>query len=170
VRKLRRASVVLASLALAAGLYVRLLAGGPVGPLPGGALSGEPGGPVEDWSFANAHARIAVESRAGWLPYSISTGWFLAHEGRLYLVLPSLFGDGLQRRLARDPAVRVRLGERVHAARATRVEDESELAGMLVPFLRRALGLEVSGSIERLPPQQPGSGVELWIYRIASSS
>jgi hypothetical protein len=41
---------------------------------------------------------------------------------------------------------------------------------MLVPFLRRALGLEVSGSIERLPPQQPGSGVELWIYRIASSS
>ena len=45
---------VLVTLAVVGGVWVRFLAGGPVGPFPGGALSGRAAESLpDDWSFAN---------------------------------------------------------------------------------------------------------------------
>ena len=167
---MRRALRILAGLAALlalAAVGVRLLAGGPVGPLPGGWLRGElVAEPVADWSFANRFQRLEVESRARWLPFSQGS-WFIAHEGRLHLLLPSLFGAGLKERLDEDARVRVRIDGRLHDLRAKRVTDESEVAALLRPALRRQFAIEVEGPLRRMAPEG-SSGVELWVYRLDS--
>ena len=96
----------LLAVAVAAGVWARFLAGGPVGPFPGGALSGRVAETLpDDWSFANQEDYVTVESRAGRLPYSQGV-WFMAYEGRVHLLLPSFFGDGLKNRLDLDPRAR----------------------------------------------------------------
>ncbi|MGH7289396.1 MAG: hypothetical protein ACREI8_15405, partial [Myxococcota bacterium] len=51
--------------------WARLLHPGPLGPIPGGALRGEPAAALPaDWSFANREPYLLVESRAFALPWS----------------------------------------------------------------------------------------------------
>jgi hypothetical protein len=123
MRVVRWALALLVLAGIGAGVWARLLAGGPVGPIPGGALAGEPAAELPaDWTFANQEDYLAVESRAFRLPYSTSV-WFMAHDGRLHLLLPSFFGDGLARRLAADPRIRVRLAGKLYDQRAVRVDE-----------------------------------------------
>lgn len=156
----------IAVLLLAAGAWARLFAGGPVGPVPGGWLRGERvEGPVADWSFAAAWQYADVESRAGWLPYSETT-WFMVHEGDFYLLLPALFGDGLERRLRVDPNVRVRVGGKLYSQRAVPYDDEEQLGALLAPGLRRLMGAEVSGRMHRVATSERALGAGLWVYRL----
>ena len=152
--------------ALAGGVWARLLAGGPVGPFPGGALSGRVAAELpEDWGFANREDYVAVESRAGRLPYSRGT-WFMAYQGRVHLLLPSFFGDGLKRRLDADPRVRLRVADVLYEQRAVRVDDPETLAAMVAPFLLRQMAIEIGGAV-RAAPRPPGDvPVELWVYRL----
>ena len=148
---MRRASVALAllALALAGGLgWARLFAGGPVLPgIPGGWIRGRPASALPaDWSFANAQDYLLVESRARLLPWSGSV-WFLAHEGRLHLLLPHFFGDGLQRRLADDPRVRVALDGVVYEQVAVALDLEQDLRPLVAPVLRRQFSVEVDGPV-----------------------
>lgn len=157
---------VLVTVAVVGGVWVRFLAGGPVGPFPGGALSGRAAESLpDDWSFANQEDYVTVESRAGRLPYS-SGVWFMAYEGRVHLLLPSFFGDGLKRRLDLDPRVRLRVGEVLYEQRAVAVDDPEILAAMVEPFLLRQMAVEIAGEV-RAVPRPPGDvPVEFWIYRL----
>jgi hypothetical protein len=152
-------------LALAgAALWVRLLGGGPVlDPVPGGALRGELASePPRDWSFAATQRYLDVESRAGWLPYSGSF-WFMVYQGRPHVILPSFFGDGLQRRLARDPRVRVRIDGRLYEQLAVRIDDPTALGALLAPLLRRQFAVEIAGAVR---PVAGARAAETWIYRL----
>jgi hypothetical protein len=152
--------------AVAAGVWARFLAGGPVGPFPGGSLSGRVAETLpDDWSFANQEDYVGVESRAGRLPYSRSA-WFMAYAGRVHLLLPSFFGDGLKRRLDADPRVRLRVGEVIYAQRAVLVEAPEILAAMVAPFLLRQMAVEIGGAVRAAPRPDGEAPVEMWICRL----
>jgi hypothetical protein len=142
-------------------VYARLFAGGPVGLLPGGRLRGEVARALpRDWSFANREKYLLVESDAWTLPFSVSV-WFLAHDGRLHLLLPSAFGDGLKRRLDDDPRVRVALDGTLYDQVAVPVTDEASVGALLAPVLRRQFSIEIDGAVRRV-----GEAAELWAYRL----
>jgi hypothetical protein len=152
--------------AAGAAVWVRFLSGTPVGPFPGGALSGTAAETLpDDWMFANEEDYVAVESRAGMFPYSRGT-WFMAYEGRVHLLLPSFFGDGLKRRLDADPAVRVRIGETLYDQVAVPLDDATIRAEMVKPFLLRQMAIEIGGAIRPAPPSPAGAAVEMWVYRL----
>jgi hypothetical protein len=163
---MRRAAVAaLVLLLLAAGFlaWARLFHAGPLGPIPGGALRGEPSAELPaDWSFANRAPYLLVESRAFTLPWS-GRVWFLAHEGRLHLLLPGLFGDALKRRLDVDPRVRVEIDGRVYEQVAVAVEDELDTGALLAPVIRRQFAIEIGGAVRRIPG---ATRAALWIYRL----
>lgn len=160
---MRRAALALAALLLLLGAgfgWARFFAGGPVGPIPGGRLHGEPAPPPADWSFANRERYLLVESDAWTLPWS-GRVWFLAHEGRLHLLLPSFFGDGLKRRLDDDPRLRVEIAGKVYEQVAVPVRDDAALADLLAPVVRRQFAVEIEGPVRRV-----AQGAELWAYRL----
>lgn len=140
--------------------WARLFAGGPLGPFPGGHLRGQPVSPPADWSFANREDYLLVESDAWTLPYSERV-WFLAHEGRLHLLLPSFFGDGLKRRIDDDPRVRVALDGRLYEQTAVAVTEPQQIAAILGPVIRRQFAIEIEGQLRPV-----GKAVELWAYRL----
>lgn len=159
----RRAWLVAVAGVLGAGaLYVRLFAGGPVGPVPGGWLRGEiVEEPVADWSFARL-ARIRVESRARLLPHS-TTPWFIVHEGRLHLLLTDLLHGGLMERLGEDPRIHVEVDGKIFEQRAIRVEDPAEVARLVRPGLRKLFAIETTGEIRRVSESGAAS---LGVYRV----
>ena len=164
-RFLRSPPGLVALLVLAGCLWVRLLGGGPViEGVPGGWLRGELSEELPaDWSFANGEDDLLVESRAGLLPWS-GRVWFLAFEGRLHLLLPAFFGDGLQQRLVRDPRLRVAIGRRLYPQVAVPVTSEATLEALAGPVLRRQFAIEVGGPVHLAPGA--GESVALSIYRL----
>jgi hypothetical protein len=150
--------IVVLVLLLGAAAWVRLLAGGPVGPIPGGWLRGEL---VADWSFARL-ARIQVESRARRLPHSTQP-WFIVHEGRLHLLLTRLLHGGLLERLDEDPRIRVAVDGRIHEQVAVRVEDPAEVSRLVRPGLRKLFAIETSGEIRRV---NASGAANLEVYRV----
>jgi hypothetical protein len=152
--------------ALGFGVWARLLAGGPVGPIPGGALSGEAADSLPaDWSFASREDYLAVESRAGRLPYS-SRVWFMIHAGRIHLLLPSFFASGLEPRLATDPRVRIRLDGKLYDQIAVPVEAAEQRGAILAPFLRRQFAIEISGVVRDVPRPEGDVAVGMSVYRL----
>jgi hypothetical protein len=96
--------------------------------------------PVDDWSFSDAHPEIFVETRTWYgVPHSVTT--VCASDGA-NLYVPSVFVDGgsfpgakfWTRNVARDPAVRVKIGERVFEREAVLVEDAAERERALSRF------------------------------------
>ncbi len=140
--------------------WARLFAGGPVGPIPGGHIRGEPAAPPADWSFTNREDYLLVESDAWTLPYSARV-WFLAYEGRLHLLLPSFFGDGLKRRLDDDPHVRVGFDGKLYEQVAVAVTEPRQIGALLGPVIRRQFAIEIEGEA-----RPAGKATELWVYRL----
>ncbi len=111
---------------------------------PGVWLSGEvEAGPVRDWSFSDAEEEIFVETRTWYgIPHSV-TIWGARHGGVFYL--PSLyFGEEeypdaryWNRNVARDPRVRVKIGQRLFEGSATLVTDESEWNRAMQAFAQK---------------------------------
>ncbi|NRA00494.1 MAG: nitroreductase family deazaflavin-dependent oxidoreductase [Myxococcales bacterium] len=108
--------------------------------------------PVSDWSFSAEYREIFVETRTWYgIPHSVTTVC-ASHEGKLYV--PSVYSEGgafpdarfWNRNVARDPHVRVQLGEEIYARRAVLVSEAVERAGVLeafatkYPFWRDMLG------------------------------
>jgi len=163
VRRAARALLVLALLACAFLAWARLLHPGPLGPIPGGALAGEPAAaPPADWSFANREDYLLVESRAFTLPWS-GRVWFLAHHGRLHLLLPGFFGDDLKRRVDADPRLRVEIDGKVYEQVAAPVTDDAEIGALMAPVLRRQFAIEIGGDVRRVPGATRAS---LFVYRL----
>lgn len=115
------------------GVSAALAACQPQDRRPGLWLSGEVvEGPVEDWSFTDAHPEIFVETRAPWLvPHSVTTV-VAATDDAVYV--PSLFrgeegwpeGKRWTRNVVRDPRVRLGIGGRLYPRRAVLVTDPAE--------------------------------------------
>jgi len=104
---------------------------GPIGPIPGGALSGEVGAAqMRDWSSAAEVENAQLETRPT-DPHSVNT-WFAAVGGQLYVPTSMILGpkhpDGRSwvAHVAEDDRVRIRLGETVYERRAVRVPDGSD--------------------------------------------
>jgi hypothetical protein len=111
---------------------------------PGLWLSGEvETAPVTDWSFTDAQREIFVETRTWYgIPHSVTTV-VVAHNGTLYV--PSLYYGGGEfpnarfwhRNIARDPRVRLKIGDRIYERRAVHVEDPAEWNEVLAAFARK---------------------------------
>ncbi len=103
---------------------------GPIGPLPGGRLSGSVSGAVEDWSFVDDVETVQLETRPD-DPHSVNT-WIGRLGGTLYLPTSLILGadDPEERTWVRnalaDPRVRVRIDGTLYGFEATRVDDPDE--------------------------------------------
>jgi len=116
----------------------------PEGRRPGLWLRGEPvHTAVDDWSFSDGFREIAVETRTWYLlPHSVTTAC-AASGGHLYV--PSVYGSDAQypdarfwnRNVARDPRVRVKIGDRVYDRNAVLVTDPDERTAALAAFARK---------------------------------
>ena len=109
---------------------VALLACGPLGPLPGGELDGEPSSsaPV-DWSFSHAHETIQLEVRPD-DPYSVNV-WCVATHGKLYVGAGRGESSFWARALLEEPEARLRIGTTLYDIIATRVTDTAEIEAFL---------------------------------------
>jgi hypothetical protein len=96
--------------------------------------------PVSDWSFSNDVDEIYVETATWYLvPHSVTTT-VVTSEGTLYV--PSLYYEGGEfpterfwnRNIARDPDVRLKIGDKVYPRTATLVTDPAERARVLAAF------------------------------------
>ena len=118
-------------IAKTAVLVLLVFAGcGPIGPIPGGALSGEVvSEPVADWSFTDQVENAQLETRPD-DPHSVNT-WFAGVGPRLYVPTSMILGpkhpDGRSwvAHVSEDDRVRIRLGDAIYERRAVRVADDS---------------------------------------------
>ena len=132
------------SAALVLVLLAGVLACEPEGRRPGFWLRGESvHASIDDWSFSDSVQQIAVETRTWYgLPHSVTT--VCAATGS-HLYVPSLYGSNAQfpearfwhRNVARDPRVRVKVGDRVYDRRAVLVSDPAERETALAAFAKK---------------------------------
>ncbi len=120
-----------------------VLACGPMGPFPGGRLSGNVAAEVpDDWSFADAQDTVQLETRPS-APYSVNL-WGCGIGDSFYLAS----GGGGDARwveyIVEDPNVRLRVGDTIYELRAVRVEDDAESV-RFVEALSRKYDWEPSG-------------------------
>ncbi len=149
-------------LALSCALCLVLALGcGPMGPIPGGRLSGAVGAAdVDDWSFAQGVEKAQLETRPD-DPHSVNC--WVAHVGdRLYVPTSMILGSKVPSErswvghVTQDPRVRIRLGQQVFERIAVRVSDDQEY-----DVARTALETKYEQSPENRDPERT-----IWIYRL----
>ena len=111
---------------------------GPHGNTPGLWLKGDlVTTPVTDWSFTDKIETANVQTRTWYLiPHSVTT-YCASYNGQLYLT--SIYRAGLtyphgrswNEDVARDPHVRIKLGDQLYDRTLTLVTDPAERAGVL---------------------------------------
>ena len=120
-----------------------LLAGcGPLGPFPGGQLSGSiEGQPISDWSFVDEHETVQLETRPD-DPYSLNV-WIARHDDKAYISTSLILGEeepserAWVQHVGEDPRVRVRIDGTLYERRAVRVLDPAEVAAALDALLTK---------------------------------
>lgn len=106
---------------------------GPLGPIPGGRLSGEVfSAPVSDWSFASAVETIQLETRPD-DPYSVNI-WFVSQGSRLWVASGGGDESKWAQNLAADPRARLRIDGKVYERTAVRADDQAEQDEVLVLY------------------------------------
>ena len=143
--RLRACAAVLAGLALGCG--------GPLGPIPGGALSGVEVACPD--AFPSDVREIQIEVRPE-NPHSVTT-WNVVLNGALFV--PADFLNPVKRwpsYVEADERVRVRVGALVYACRALRVRDPGR-----IDALRSAAAAKYD-----LDPDGAAATTEVWWYRI----
>jgi len=121
-RDRRTALLLLAALLGSAGCI------GPQDQRPGLWLSGEPTPFPDDWRSSDAHREVALEVATPYLvPHSV-TIWCAQVDGTLYLAARNPDEKRWPGWVARDPEVRLRVGDALYEARLVRVEGEGEIA------------------------------------------
>lgn len=118
------------------------LACGPLGPLSGGKLGGEPHrGDLPNWDFVADVETVQLETRPD-DPYSVNT-WVGSYDGRLVVPTSLILGDDEPterewvRNVQADPRVRLRIEGVVYELKAERVEDEATLEGARAALLSK---------------------------------
>ena len=147
-----------AALGLAALAFTALACGG---------LEGEPGGPVDDWSFVEQAASVEFAT-AGGRRFRFVRRQPLVHEGRLYLYASSVFT------LSDTALDAVRAGEPVRLAVDGRVWDlhatplgPPAIQAILPSLLRKRLRVEAHGARwDPAPPRYPGTQIGQWLFAL----
>jgi hypothetical protein len=134
-------------------LSLLALACGPLGPLPGGALSGTPSQPPQDWSRAADEDTVQLETRPS-DPYSVNV-WGVGLETGFYVASGKGEDANWAKHIQADPNVRLQIGDTIYELRAGRVTDEAELESF-----RKAL--EAKYDFEVSPEQRDRA----WIFRL----
>ena len=149
-------------LAAVFALGLALVGCGPVGPIPGGALSGPIGASdLRDWSFAAEVENAQLETRPG-DPHSVNT-WFAVVGSDLYVPTSMILGPKTPTdrswvtHVRDDDRVRIRLGGTLFERRAVRVPQAS------AEYLAARAALEARYEIE---PEDRDPEREIWIYRL----
>jgi hypothetical protein len=101
--------------------------------------------PVADWSFTDNIPTVKVQTQTWYLlPHSVTTNC-LAYNGQLYLV--SVYPAGPQRiwnqNVARDPHVRIKVGDRLYDRTLSQVTDPAEIAGVLQARAKKYPALKI---------------------------
>lgn len=91
---------------------------------PGLRLSGDVvEGEVSDWSFVTDHTTIFVETRTWYgIPHSVTTVYRI-HKGELYVPSRDPETKRWPKNVARDPRVRLQIGDRVYERKAVLITD-----------------------------------------------
>ncbi len=131
------------------------LACGPLGPIPGGEISGTLTPAPADWSkdAGAAEETIQLETRPS-DPYSVNL-WGLALESGYYVAAGRGGNSEWVEHIQGNPEVRLGVAEKLYELRAERVTDTSELD-------RFAAALEAKYDFEVTPEQRD----EAWIFRL----
>lgn len=157
-RALKWLGIGVVGLALIAAL-VYATRSNPIGPLAGRELTGEVvTTAITDWSFTDEHPLIAVETRPA-APHSVTVICF-SHDGALYVPARGGSAKDWPHFAVSDPRVRVKIGDKVYPALATRVED---------PELRRVLIAAAAGKYDFEVPQESGGLDDVWVFQIESA-
>ncbi len=89
-----------------------------------GEVAEEGGG---DWSFANEHREIAIETRTPWLiPHSVTT-FCAAKDGRFFVGARNPETKSWVANVDRDPEVRIKIGDRLFEQRLVVLDDPAEI-------------------------------------------
>jgi len=149
------------AMSVATLLFFYLNRSDPYSIIPGRQLSGEEvTEPIDDWSFVLQYRTVTNEVRPS-DPYSVNTG-YVFHDGVLYV----MSGKGGESRwaqfLLQDPNMRIRVGDKLYRARATRVEDPE-----LVSELHRIRDQRNPNQEERTP-EEIARLARAWFFRIDS--
>ena len=137
------------------GVALLLACGGPWGPFPGGALSGEEHPyPAHGFEFAADAETVAVEV-GGESPRSVQT-WVLVLDGQLF-VPADFFNPGKRwpHQAIADPRARLRIEDRIHAGRLTRIQDPTT-----IDALRRATSVKYD-----VDEDSWAARIEVWWFR-----
>lgn len=122
MRTMHRIASTAAALSLA---LTGALACEPMGPLPGGELSGPVAESLaSDWSFTDALDTVEVETDPS-DPYSVTT-WCVANEGQLYVPTRDPDSRKWVTKIRANPQVRVRAGGTLYPGRLLEVTDPDE--------------------------------------------
>ena len=137
-------------------LALALACGGPVGPLPGGQLSGdEHPYPTAGFGFAAAEERVAVEV-GGNSPHSVHT-WAVVLEDTLF-VPADFFNPGKRwpQLALDDPLARIRVAGEVYVCRLVRIDDVD---------LTKRLRIATAEKYE-IEPDSWAASIEVWWFRV----
>lgn len=148
-------AITLGALVLVGGI-VWLLRTDPIGPMSGKKLSGDERPFPDNWSFVSEHPLCAVETRVD-DPHSVTTICFV-HDGSL--MIPAAEGSTKlwPQYVLDDPRVRVKVGDSVYPARATRMTDvdvDAVMASALAKYGNRAADADA-------PPP------DIWLFQISA--
>jgi hypothetical protein len=87
--------------------------------------------PITDWSFTDQFKTVKVQTNSWYLlPHSVTT-FCIAYNGQLYLATTRTDLKQWSRNVARDPHVRVKIGDRLYAGTLSVVTDPAEREGVL---------------------------------------
>ncbi len=115
-------------------LALALAACQPMGPMPGGELSGTVAPAPADWTAADAAEIVQLETRPA-SPYSVNI-WGVG-IGPAYSVAAGGGETTWTANIAADPAVRLKVGEAIYELRAVRVTDPAELDVVRLAYGRK---------------------------------
>ena len=145
-------------LVLAAIIFVACI--DPADQRPGLWLSGEVAPPVDDWSFVNDHREIFVEVSTPFGPrYSITVAC-ASLDGVLYMGARNPSTKRWVGYVARNPDVRLEIGDRLYRARMTPLEDAEDVA-----LARRAYARKYGR-----PETPPADAPPIQYFRVAARS
>lgn len=139
------------------GLLLCSACGPPLGPLPGGRLSGEVVAPPADWTFTNAHDTVQLETNPA-DPYSVNI-WGTRVGDSFYVAA----GEGGEATWAQhieaDPNVRLGVGGNLYELRAVRIDldDEPETRAAFLAALQQKYDFDA---------EEDERSSEAWLYRL----
>jgi len=113
--------------------------------------------PVTDWSYTDKIETDMVQTSTWYgLPHSVTT-WCIAYDGQLYLATSGATVREWPRNVARDPHIRLRIGDQLFDRSLVVVTDLAEKAGMLQARAKKYH-----------QPYPPPAGMTMTVYHVVA--